>query len=252
MRYFVDQNSIVRKIWGNGDVILLIFAGAAAEFALNKAVDWLYFTGKLPKDPLGRLFSTVSYARRIVFSEEYSALKSIDEISSIHSAVENKRGKSIPNWAYRDVLFMLIDYSIRSYEILQKPLTYSEKVEVFQVFNRVGNRMGIKDLPETYNQWTFLRLQHIENNLEYSASTKDLFFQYKLHLGSLRYLLLTETQKLIVPKKVSTLLRFKRSLYLRPIISLYKISHYFKLNKLLKSIILPKKYKREIFDLDFV
>ncbi|MEJ7663471.1 MAG: hypothetical protein WKG07_29945 [Hymenobacter sp.] len=39
--------------------VLFIFAGAAAEFALNKAVDWLYFTGRLPADPLGRLFSTV-------------------------------------------------------------------------------------------------------------------------------------------------------------------------------------------------
>lgn len=46
---FVDKHSIVRKIWGNTDVILFIFAGAAAEFSLNKAVDWLYFTGKLPK-----------------------------------------------------------------------------------------------------------------------------------------------------------------------------------------------------------
>jgi len=53
MEYFVKQNSIVRTIWGDGDTILFIFAGASAEFALNKAVDWLYFTGKLPEDPLG-------------------------------------------------------------------------------------------------------------------------------------------------------------------------------------------------------
>ena len=59
MQYFVDKNSVVRKIWGKSDTVLFIFAGAAAEFALNKAVDWLYFTGKLPADPLGRLFSTV-------------------------------------------------------------------------------------------------------------------------------------------------------------------------------------------------
>jgi hypothetical protein len=65
---FVRKHSIVRKIWGNADTILFIFAGASAEFALNKAVDWLYFTGRLPSDPLGRLFSTVAYARMIVFS----------------------------------------------------------------------------------------------------------------------------------------------------------------------------------------
>ena len=42
---YVDTDSIVRRIWGTADTILLVFAGASAEFALNKAVDWLYFTG---------------------------------------------------------------------------------------------------------------------------------------------------------------------------------------------------------------
>ena len=65
----MKEDSVVRRIWGKGDTILFIFAGAAAEFALNKAVDWLYFTGRLPADPLARLFSTVSYARIIVFAE---------------------------------------------------------------------------------------------------------------------------------------------------------------------------------------
>lgn len=64
---FVKENSIVREIWGKSDTILFIFAGAAAEFALNKSVDWLYFTGKLPNDPIRRLFSTVEYARKITW-----------------------------------------------------------------------------------------------------------------------------------------------------------------------------------------
>ncbi len=68
MELFVEKKSVVRKIWGKSDTILFIFAGAAAEFALNKAVDWLYFTGRLPADPIGRLFSTVTYARSIVFA----------------------------------------------------------------------------------------------------------------------------------------------------------------------------------------
>ena len=77
MEYFVDKRSIVRKIWGKGDTVLFVFAGTSAEFALNKAVDWLYFTGRLPADPLGRLFSTVMYAREIVFSEKEKAEKAI-------------------------------------------------------------------------------------------------------------------------------------------------------------------------------
>ena len=53
---FVQRHSIVRTIWGNPDLVLLIFAGAAAEFALNRAVDWLFFNGEITRDPIGRLF----------------------------------------------------------------------------------------------------------------------------------------------------------------------------------------------------
>src|ERR1041384_6849474 len=123
MTPYVNPNSIVRKIWGKADTILFIFAGASAEFALNKAVDWLYFTGRLPADPLGRLFSTVMYAREIVFSDTAKAHAAIDRISSIHHAVEENRGSKIPDWAYRDVLFMLIHYSVASFELLERKLT---------------------------------------------------------------------------------------------------------------------------------
>ncbi len=105
------------------------------SFALNKAVDWLYFTGKLPGDPLGRLLSTVNYARQIVFSGNEDALKAVDRITSIHTAVENKRGDKIPDWAYRDVLFMLIHYSISSFEVLERKLMEVEKEEVLDVFS---------------------------------------------------------------------------------------------------------------------
>jgi hypothetical protein len=120
MKYFVQPESIVREIWGKADTILFIFAGAAAEFSLNKAVDWLYFTGKLPADPIGRLFSTVGYARQIIFSEEDEAYAAIDRMSIIHSSVEANRGHNIPDWAYQDVLYMLIHYSISSFELLER------------------------------------------------------------------------------------------------------------------------------------
>jgi uncharacterized protein (DUF2236 family) len=141
MEYFVDKHSVVRQIWGKSDTILLIFAGSAAEFALNKAVDWLYFTGRLPVDPVGRLFSTVSYARAIIFSEKQAALRTIDAMVTIHANVEEKRAATIPDCAYRDVLFMLIDYSIRAFEVLERKMSSVEKDEVFLVFNRVGNRL---------------------------------------------------------------------------------------------------------------
>jgi hypothetical protein len=250
MPFFVEKNSIVRKIWGKGDTILFIFAGAAAEFALNKAVDWLYFTGKLPADPLGRLFSTVRYARRIVFSPMDEANKAIDTIRQIHTAVEESRGASIPEWAYRDVLFMLIHYSIASYELLENKLRDEEKEEVYNVFYRVGARMRLKDLPFTYIGWLPARQAHLMEDLQKSAYTVDLFKQYKKHLGSMRFRVLIEGQKLVVPGRVKELLDFGDFSLLTPVVPVYKITRLMKIDWLLKNILLPSDYKDQIEELD--
>ncbi|MEH6538110.1 MAG: oxygenase MpaB family protein [Psychroserpens sp.] len=246
MEYFVDKNSIVREIWGKSDTILLIFAGASAEFALNKAVDWLYFTGRLPKDPLGRLFSTVTYARDIVFSEKEMAYKTIKNINVIHASVEKKRGKRIPNWAYKDVLFMLIDYSIRTFEILERKLETHERQDVFNVFSDVGQRMGITDLPKDYEAFKEMRHLHIKQNLYNGDFTKDLYKQYRKHIGIVRYKLLLESQILITPKAVVQLLGLRKFSILKPLISSYKISRKINMDCLLKAMILPSAYKENI------
>lgn len=252
MKYFVDQHSVVREIWGKSDTILFIFAGAAAEFALNKAVDWLYFTGRLPADPIARLFSTVRYAREIVFSEEAAANAAIDKISVIHTAVENKRGQAIPDWAYRDVLFMLIDYSIRSYELLERKLSTREKEEVFNVFYRVGSRMNLKGLPNTYIQWLQMREQHLQDDLVKSHFTVDLYKQYRKHLGWLRYRIVIEGQKLVVPQRVKDLLRLNTISLLTPALVLYKFVRNLRIGWYLKSALLPSEYKAQIQALDVV
>lgn len=252
MRYFVDEGSVVREIWGKSDTILFIFAGASAEFALNKAVDWLYFTGRLPADPLGRLFSTVAYARQIVFSDLEGAHRAIDKMAAIHAGVEAKRGMSIPDWAYRDVLFMLIDYSIRSYELLERKLTEAEKAEVFQVFNRVGTRMGLSGLPATYPEWLLMREEHLMQNLQSGPYTKDLYKQYRKHLGLVRYGLLLQGQVLVVPAIVNRMLRLGRFSVLSPVLALYKVSRKLRMEWLLKAAILPPAYKTEIKALDTV
>lgn len=248
--YFVEKHSVVRQIWGKSDIILFIFAGASAEFALNKAVDWLYFTGRLPADPMGRLFSTVTYARNIVFSEKEAALRTIDAMSAIHSKVEAKRGATIPDWAYRDVLFMLIDYSIRAFEVLERNMNSAEKNEVFRVFNRVGERMGLKDLPHGFEAWQKMREEHLNENLQYSAYTADLFKQYKKHVGTIRYRILLEAQTLVVPQRVNHLMGFRKLSLLKPVVGLYKLSKLLKADGLLRAAILPSKYKKEIEALD--
>src|SRR5689334_3677682 len=130
-------------------MVLLVFSGAAAEFALNKAVDWLFFTGKIPKDPIGRLFSTAAYSKEIVFADEDSAQRAFSTINAAHASVEERRAAKIPEWAYRDVLYMLIDYSERAHEILERPLTASERDDLYDVFYRVGVGLNVKALPAT-------------------------------------------------------------------------------------------------------
>jgi hypothetical protein len=250
MKWFVAEGSIVRQIWGKADTVLFIFAGASAEFALNKAVDWLYFTGKLPADPLGRLFSTVLYARRIIFSDHDEATKAIDQITAIHQTVEGNRGSKIPDWAYRDVLFLLIDYSIRSFEVLERKLCDTEKAEIFEVFYRVGERMGINGLPATYPDWQLMREQHLKENLIFSVHTAHLYSQYKKHLGWVRYRLLMQIQRVLVPTRVAQLLSLNGIPFISPLIGLYKLTRYIKLDSFLKATLLPVAYKAQIQSLD--
>jgi hypothetical protein len=252
IKLFVPEHSIVRKIWGKADTVMFIFAGSAAEFALNKAVDWLYFTGKLPADPIGRLFSTVTYARSIIFADLETAYKSIDKITSIHSAVEQSRNAAIPDWAYRDVLYMLIHYSIASYELLERKLTDEEKEEVFNVFYKVGDRMHLKQLPTNFKDWMTDYNQHLQNDLAKSNFTTDLFNQYRKHLGPFRYYILIEAQKLLVPKYVHQLLGVNNFSMMSIIIPLYKICRIFKLDRFLKALILPNEYKAQIKELDIM
>ncbi|HZI69398.1 MAG TPA: oxygenase MpaB family protein [Hanamia sp.] len=252
MKYFVEKGSVVRKIWGKSDTILFIFAGSAAEFALNKAVDWLYFTGRLPKDPLGRLFSTVTYARKIIFAENEPAMKIIDSIYGIHKVVEKNRGESIPDWAYRDVLYMLIHYSIASFELLERKLTDDEKQEVYDVFYRFGKRMQLKGLAANYKDWLNQRETDMQNDLQKTELTIDLFQQYRKHLGAIRYFVLIEGQKLIIPGRVRKLLGFSRFSFLSIIVSLYKLSRKIRLDNFIKKLLLPKEYAKQIAALDVV
>jgi len=247
---FVDNDSIVRKIWGRSDTVLFIFAGAAAEFAVNKAVDWLYFTGRLPADPLGRLFSTVNYSRQIIFSKRADALKAIDQITAIHKGVEKNRGANIPDWAYLDVLFLLIDYSIRSFEALERKLSYTEKIEVFSVFQRVGERMKLNGLPADYEDYLIMRGRNLQQNLVSSRFTTDLYIQYKKHLGNIRFIILKQVQLLLTPADVKKLLPLGRLCWIYPVLAVYKMLRALKAESFFKNALLPNTYKLQIQSMD--
>jgi uncharacterized protein (DUF2236 family) len=249
-RFFVKPDSVVRRIWGDADVILFIFAASAAEFALNRAVDWLFFTGKLPADPLGRLFSTVRYSQEIVFAETGAAEQAIGRMSAIHAGVEAARGAQIPAWAYRDVLYMLIDYSERAYRLLHRPLRSAEQEELYDVFRRVGAGMGIPDLPTSYADWQADRQIHLDRDLVRSEHTKTLFSRYREALGRWRYRLLLDAQALLVPEAVHRKLRLPQKPRLACVLPAYRAVHGSRLRSLTQRVLVPPAYLDQVRQLD--
>jgi uncharacterized protein (DUF2236 family) len=247
---FVSEGSIVRKIWGSSDTVLLVFAGSAAEFALNKSVDWLYFTGRLPADPIGRLFTTVQYARAIIYSPTDKAVAAIDQITHIHGAVEKSRGMKIPDGAYRDVLFMLIDYSLRAFELLERKLTAAEKEELYAVFYRLGERMRLAGLPGDFGEFVAMRDDHLREHLVCGEMTRDLYERYRKALGGFRYRILLGGQALLVPPHVRELLGLPSAWWMRPVLYGYKISRLLRLDGLVKAVVLPRAYKAQVAALD--
>ncbi|HET9426359.1 MAG TPA: oxygenase MpaB family protein [Gemmatimonadaceae bacterium] len=248
---FVAPDSIVRRIWGDGDIVLLVFAGSAAEFALNRAVDWLFFTGKLPADPIGRLFSTAGYAQQIVFADERTAASTLDRIRDAHAAVERARGQSIPDWAHRDVLYMLIDYSERAHALLARPLTADERRELYDVFQRVGMGLRIPDLPPSYESWRADRELHLRRDLIRGAGTAELYAQYRAHIGAWRYRLLLLIQAVLVPGHVRHLLGLKQAEWLRPLVRLYPLLRRAGMRSVVQRLLMPPKYLAAARALDY-
>jgi hypothetical protein len=250
MRPFVAPHSIVRAIWGDADTILFVFAGSAAEFALNRAVDWLFYTGQLPADPLGRLFATARFAQDIVFVDEEMARRSLDGIRAAHEAVERSRGQTIPDWAHRDVLYMLIDYSERAYGLLHRPLTGPEKADLYQVFRRVGEGLTIPELPATYDDWRTDRRRHLERDLAYSDLTAELYGRYRRHIGWWRYETLLRVQSILVPDPVRRLLGMEPCRWLRLSLRAYRAMARIGLRPVVHRLVMPPAILPRIRALD--
>ena len=231
-------------------MVLLVFAGAAAEFALNRAVDWLFFTGKLPSDPIGRFFATASYAQRIVFADERTASSTLDRIRAAHESVERQRGQNIPAWAHRDVLYMLIDYSERAHELLARSLSEDERDELYDVFFRVGTGLRITELPTSYRAWKADREVHMRRDLLHSDGTEALYARYREALGPWRFRVLLRIQALLAPDHVRGLLRLESSEWLRPVRRIYPMLVRARLQTVIQRILTPREYLPAVRNLD--
>lgn len=247
---FVAPGSIVRRIWGDGDVILLVFAGSAAEFALNRAVDWLFFTGAIPRDPVGRFFTTAEYARDIVFASRDEAARTLARVHAIHDDVQRARNERIPAWAFRDVLYMLVDYSQRAYELLHRPLAPDECEELYDVFRRVGEALAVEELPPDYARWREDRARHLERDLVRGPYTAELNAAYRRELGAARYALLRAVQSVLLPRAVLAWTGQRPSQAVRVGIGAYRELARAGMRGVVRRVLVPGRYGGRVRGLD--
>lgn len=221
---------------------MLIFAGSAAEFAINKAVDWLFWTNALPDAPIERFFETVRFAQQLAFGDERQVAAAIDGVNRAHRGVERSRGDRIPQWAYRDVLFMLIDYGERAYAIVFGPMSEDERLEHFRASVAIGRALHIEGLPDDYPTYQALRQSHLDNNTEHSQFTDELYARYREHLGSWRMRALLDLQASLVPPRTAELLNLRRKRRVDLLLRFYRRRLAGRSMRWLYPVLLPRPY----------
>jgi mpaB/rubber oxygenase-like protein len=203
------SSPVTRRIWISPDAILLFFAGGAAEFATIRAVDWLFFTGRLPGGPVERFFETVRFAQRVFFGDPAGAANAIENINRIHRRVEEARGEEIPQWAYRDMLFILIDYGERAHEVVFGPMSEGERRSHFGAALALGCAMHLSGLPTTYAEYRAQRHQQLLEDYARTPLTDELYASYRRALGPWRFRLLRLVQASVLPDELRQVLRLE-------------------------------------------
>ena len=186
-------SEITRTIWGDAENILLIYAGAAAEFALNPENHWLFYTGKLPSDPLRRFEKTLRYQRQLFFMPQEAVPALARHIKDIHSDVEKKRSREqgeirISDLAYLQVFSMLIEYGILGYEYLhRRRMTQEERETYFNDMRSIALMMEIRDFPGDYRRYLTRRTRMVVSELQCNVFTRELMDAYRKNLAPFCY-----------------------------------------------------------------
>jgi len=186
-------SEITRTIWGDADNLVLIYAGAAAEFALNPENHWLFYTGKLPSDPLRRFEKTLQYQRRLFFTPRETVPALAKHIKDMHRDVEAKRSQEqgeikISDQAYLQVFSMLIEYGILGYEYLhRRKMTQQERETYFNDIRSIALMMEIRDFPEDYRHYLTRRAKMVVSELQRNAYTLELMDAYRKNLAPFCY-----------------------------------------------------------------
>jgi hypothetical protein len=193
-------SEITRTIWGDAENIVLIYAGAAAEFALNPENHWLFYTGKLPTDPLHRFEKTLRYQRKLFFMPQEAVPALAKHIKEIHNGLEEKRSREqgeikISDQAYLQVFSMLIEYGILGYEYLHRlKLTRDERETYFNDIRSIALMMEIRDFPADYSHYLARRDQMVVSELQCNVFTRELMAAYRKNLPPFCYWVLLQFQ----------------------------------------------------------
>jgi hypothetical protein len=204
------------------DTVMLIFAGSAAEFAVNKAVDWLFWTNALPSAPIKRFFETVSYAQAVLLGDARTVARKMAAINGAHRGVERSRGYAIPAWAYRDVLYMLIDYGERAHRVVYGPMSERDHQAHWVLMRELGEELHVEDLPVDYPAYQAARHRHLLENTAHTPWTDALYAAYRRDLGPIRMPLLLDLQASLVPEHVAGLLGLRRRAYMDRALRVYR------------------------------
>jgi hypothetical protein len=118
------------------------------------------------------------------------------------------------------------------------------------VFYRMGQRMGIPEVPGTYAAWQQARQAHLDNDLVVSDYTADLYRQYRRHLGAFRYALVLQAQRFVTPPRVRELLQLGRRSWLPLVLPLYRPTQHMALGRWARASLMPAQYRAQILALD--
>jgi uncharacterized protein (DUF2236 family) len=243
--------AVMRRIWGSTDALLLVTAGIAGELAVHKAVDWMLCTGKLLESPMDRLFDTVRFMQQIFFSDPEGSARAISELNCAHERIEAAQGAEIPQWAYRNVLGMVIDYGERAHSVVFGPMSRGERGAHFAAGLSLGRDMRITDLPASYTEYRAQRQRQLKEDYESSWATERLYDSYRRALGPFSYRFLLLLQCGVLPLEIGKMLGLEPN----PMTDRF-LRHYHCLpgggNKLrpYHGILLPRRYTRQVQGLE--
>ena len=220
-------SDITRAIWGDPENVVLVYAGAAAEFALHPENHWLFYTGKLPSDPLGRFRDTLQYQQKLFFMPKERVPLVARHIKDMHRQVEAKRSgeegpSRISDKAYLQVFSMLIEYGILGFEYLnRRTMTRVEKEDYFNDIRSIARMMEIADFPPDYHHYLTQRTQMVVRELQFNSYTWELMKAYWKNLGPFRYWCLLQFQARFIDPILAQRLGLKAGRFFGWIYKLY-------------------------------